>query len=288
MANYRNPAANRPPQLAAWELTNGLPVFFTNFWAQEICAPVGEAGFLSLVHNREGDSVEIWAHHPMTGESHLRARAQPGAPPAVAETLCENGEEFATGHEDGVVQFWSARDGQPRGRIQAHTNAVDGLRYSPDGRLLLSWTFYPREIKTWDSRSRRLLAINQFPGPVRLVLAFSPDGQECATAGFSSDVRRWDAESLRLRSVLPRQTGTVLQLAWSPDGRTLAAGSSSGRLQFWHAPTGRSLFTMLDFHSSLRSLTGLAFSPDGQWFAACDNDGLLHLWHGPRDVSPDQ
>jgi WD40 repeat protein len=195
---------------------------------------------------------------------------------------------FVTGHRDGGLQFWSARDGTARGRIAAHTDAVDGARFTPGGRRLMSWTLYPRIVKTWDVASRQVLAVNEFPGPVNLSLAFSPDGEECVTGGFGLDVRRWTTTTLGLRGVLPRQTGEIRQLAWSPDGRTLAAGSSDGKLQFWHAPTGRLLFTLLDQRDSLRGFTDAAFSPDGEWFAACANSGELHLWHGPAGVRPDR
>ena len=268
--------------LAAWNLVTRQPVFFTNPPAADGLFPPGETGFLTVALPTPDAPAEVWLHDVATGTSKLRVRLPLAATPPTCVALRGDGEEVVTGHRDGSLCWWDAHTGRLLAQQVSYADEVEGLRYSPDGRLLMSWSFSPRFMVSWDVATRRALATNEFPGPVILGFAFAPDGIECVSGGIGGDVRRWDAATLNLRGVLPRQHGDAQWMAWSPDARTLAVAGSDGRLQFWHTRTGRRLLALMDSGDSLPRVLGIAFSPNGEWFAACENSGELHLWHGPR------
>jgi len=275
--------ASKAGSLVARDLVLPRVVAFTNAPAVDTIFAPDASGFLTVTLPVNPSAAEIWFHELATGISTRRGRLPAVESAATCAALSFDGTHVATGHQDGSICWWSVTGENLLERRKLYNDPVEGVRFSPDGGHLMTWTFSPRRMVSWNSATRRPLATNDFPGPVPLSFVFSPDGQECLTGGWGMDVRRWDAGRLDLQSILPRQRGGIHSMAWSPDGRTVAAASDDGKLQFWHAPAERLLFTLLEFPNSTRRLRGLAFSPDGQWFAACEETGELHLWRGPNE-----
>ena len=71
-------------------------------------------------------------------------------------------------------------------------------------------------------------------------MAFSPDGQRLATAGYDRTVKVWDAATGQETLTLKGHAEDVLSVTFSPDGRRLAAGIRYGTVKIWDArPAGR-------------------------------------------------
>ena len=281
------PAASQPACMI-WNLATHAATVFTGVIPATIVFPSGDRRLLAAVVPTNGAAPELWEHDPSSGVSTLRAHLESSESPVVCLALRKDGNELATGHQDGSLQWWDARSGRLLAQQQAYADPVEGLRYSPDGRYLATWTWSPRDLRSWQVATRQCLATNHFPGPVALSFAFAPNGEECVTGGFGTDARVWRTASLDLLGIIPRQRGAMHRLAWSPDGLTIAAASQDGQLRFWHRSTWRHLLTLLDRSSDNRQLRDLAFSPDGQWFAACDDHGELHLWPAPPPEKADR
>ena len=56
-------------------------------------------------------------------------------------------------------------------------------------------------------------------------MAYSPDGQRIASAGFDKTVRLWDAATGKVKITLRGHTDMVWSVAFSPDGRELLSAS---------------------------------------------------------------
>jgi hypothetical protein len=106
-------------------------------------------------------------------------------------------------------------------------------------------------------------------------VAFSPDGQRLATAGWDQTVRIWDSATGKELLALKGHAGPVRSVAFSTDGQRLASGSDDKTVRIWDSATGKELFA---FKGHAGWLSAVAFSPDGQRLASANQDGSIHLW----------
>lgn len=161
----------------------------------------------------------------------------------------------------------------------AHSNAIRGLAYSPDGSRFVTIADGDSAAMVWDrfgpAEPLRLSLFQE----AALSVAFAPDGQSVAI-GRQSAVELWSAGDnerfARLDSLRHRSNS----LAFSPDGRTLlSAGERRGELKpdslhavIWDLRTGRAIH---DHRLPTGEYRGFIYAVDGTRF----------LWsHGTGDI----
>ncbi len=101
-----------------------------------------------------------------------------------------NGALLASGHDDGTVRVWGARELKVIHVMEGHADAIACLAWSPDG-LALATGDQDGTIRLWDAVSGE--ALHAFEGHIGFVasLAWSPDGQHLASSGNDGLVRLW-------------------------------------------------------------------------------------------------
>src|SRR3990172_2118896 len=108
------------------------------------------------------------------------------------QTICLafnfTGSELASGSSTGGLQIWDMGTGEAVLMLKGHADSVDGVTFSPDGRLLAS-VGDDNSLRVWDTQSGGLLMM----APVNdaLGIAFSPDGRAIAVGAFDGTVRLW-------------------------------------------------------------------------------------------------
>jgi WD40 repeat protein len=174
----------------------------------------------------------------------------------------------------GEIKLWEVATGSLVRTLSGHTNWVNSVAFSPDGRLLASGSS-DRTIKLWEVATGSLVrTLSGHTNWVRSV-AFSPDGRLLASGSDDKTIKLWEvATGSEVRS-LTGHTDYVRSVAFSPDGKLLASGSNDKTIKLWEVATG----------SEVRSLTGhtdyvrsVAFSPDGKLLASGSNDKTIKLW----------
>jgi len=160
-----------------------------------------------------------------------------------------------------------------------HTEAVWGVVFSPDGRLLTTASD-DGTARVWDPASgRHLRTLTGHAGGVRGV-AFRPDGRLLATASRDGTARVWDPATGRHLRTLTGHTGTVWGVAFSPDGRLLATASVDRTARVWDPVTGKHLRTLTGHAGRVRDV---AFSPDGRLLATAGSDQTARVWDPVAD-----
>src|SRR6266516_4041411 len=112
--------------------------------------------------------------------------------------------------------------------LEGHTDRVDPLAWSPDGKLLGSGS-KDQTVRLWDLTTGALLHTLEGHTGWVFVVAWSPNGKLLASsAHFAQDdgVWLWDPTTGVLLHTLEGHMGAVSSVAWSPDGKLLITGSS--------------------------------------------------------------
>jgi WD40 repeat protein len=194
-----------------------------------------------------------------------------------AQDLAVNGAGTlaATGSLDDTVRLWDLRPERDRRAAlttQSYTGTllgresenVDGVAFSPDGRLLASAA--SSAVKIWEVGERRHVAtLRDRDSYGWTSVSFSPDGRQVAAvghAGFEGDevVAVWRRTGGPPVRRLPVGRGALLlDVEFSPDGSLVAAAGLRGQVRLWSLPSGRTVRRI----ASEAGVEELAFSRDG-------------------------
>ena len=122
--------------------------------------------------------------------------------------------------------------------VEAHKNSVFAIRYSPDGRYLLSGS-RDAHLKVWDvfggyelktSIVAHMFTINH--------IDYSADGKHFVTCSMDKTIKVWDAETFKLLKVIDKARhaghGTSINtVLWSKHNNLLVSGSDDRSISIW-------------------------------------------------------
>ncbi|CAD7668024.1 unnamed protein product [Nyctereutes procyonoides] len=123
----------------------------------------------------------------------------------------------AIGSWDSTISIWDLRMATPvifHQELEGHSGNISCLCHSASG-LLASGS--------WDKTTKSLLV--QLKGQVTWVksIAFSPDGSQLASAGYSHMVKVWDCNTGKCIETLKGVLDVAHACAFTPDGKLLVS-----------------------------------------------------------------
>jgi WD40 repeat protein len=213
-----------------------------------------------------------------------------------------DGRYLAYGGSDGTTRVWAVDSGVEQFTFRSHTQAVEAVRFSPDGVCLATCCPGSGRVKLWDmtrhpeyaTLARTCVTAGDVPvwdllrgdgprlsrtGPDIEALGFTPDGNRLVSVTVGGAVQTWDADSgmLLAERTLPLAAELITPAVLAdlaPGGRYLAARARDDRrvVRIWDVQTAQEVRALRDHH---HPVFVVRFSPDGKLLAtcACDRNG---------------
>jgi len=145
---------------------------------------------------------------------------------------------LSVAYSDNFIRTYDLSTWKLINEIEAHKLSVFAIRYSPDGRYLLSGS-RDAHLKVWDvfggyalktSIVAHMFAINH--------IDYSADSKHFVTCSMDKSIKVWDAETFNLLKVIDKARhaghGTSINtLLWSKHNNLLVSGSDDRSISIW-------------------------------------------------------
>ncbi|POY71835.1 hypothetical protein BMF94_5196 [Rhodotorula taiwanensis] len=189
-----------------------------------------------------------------------------------------DGQQVATGGDDGKVKIWNATSGFCFVTFEDHASAVTAVDFAKQGQVVFSASL-DGTVRAFDLIRYRNFRTFTTPAPVQFnSLAVDPSG-EIVCAGGTGDgfeIYMWSTQTGKLIDILAGHEGPVSALAFSPLGDRLVSASWDKSIRVWDT-YGRS--TAVEPFPLKADALALAFRPDGKEVAVSTLDGQISLWN---------
>jgi len=245
-------------------LAVGLAVF--------LLAAIAAAWFaLNQQAQAEANQAEAEANLALSESQRFAAEAntvmQSGGDPELAALLSLRALDAAYTSQADIALQQASKGDYGRRLLTGHTDEVDGLAFSPDGRFALSGSL-DNTARLWDVETGQVIhTLTGHTAGIRNV-AYSPDGNYLLTGSGDNTARLWDAETGQELYTLTGHTAEVNGVAFSPDGRYAITAGWEGTVRFWDVETGREVRSFTEDEG----IYEMALSPDGQYILTGNKD----------------
>ncbi len=157
-----------------------------------------------------------------------------------------------------------------------HTDSVNDVAFSPDGRWVLTASS-DGTVRVWDAVSGEA----RFETPLEHTshifhASFSPDGRRIVTASADPTACIWDAVSGQLIHRLHGHKDAVRDAHFSPDGSQVVTASDDTTARVWDAATGKELLLTPLSHG--KAVVRASFDLDGKHILTASEDGSARVW----------
>jgi WD40 repeat protein len=197
--------------------------------------------------------------------------------PVAAVAFSPDGKYLAAGTY-GRVTIWDLAAVKPAKVLTNVLAAVNDLKFSPDGKLLVVAGGQPSakgDLRIYQVDGWKLLHVLPGHDDVVAGIVFTVDGKRLASASFDKTVRIWDVAAAKLEQTLTGHSDFVYAVGFSPDGKWLVSASKDRSVKMVDTTTGKSIFT---FSGMNEDVLAVAVSPDGKQVVSSGFESNLFIW----------
>ncbi|HRE46929.1 MAG TPA: TIR domain-containing protein [Aggregatilineales bacterium] len=248
-----------------WETVSGKEIRrFTEHQAPVYRVAFSPDGRYALSGDQQGQ-VRLWATDKSQTVRQFTAES-----PVYSVDYSPDGRYVAAGMDGGDVVIWDTRTESVVRRWKADDVHLNEVRFSPDGRYLVTLNAGARNVILWDiATGKRQRDYGQYPRE-GWDIAFSPDGQYLAVGNLDGIAYLYDTMTGALLRTFAGHSKNVYGVALSPDGTSLVTVSADGRMILWEVASGKQLRI---FEGDGVEILTVAFSPDGRYIVTGGGGG---------------
>ncbi|MCB0836752.1 MAG: WG repeat-containing protein [Bacteroidetes bacterium] len=222
--------------------------------------PVGSTGNISydgqMILVSEGSSAKIYSRDSLK----LLSSIPLGGVPRAMNWSKDGKYILSAVGNNG--QIHEVQTGQKTARFEAHNYPINSIRFSPNGKYVITGAEDNLAIIWNRERGESKRPIHYLEhihsGPI-LDVAFSPDNRFVATASADSTAGIWNSSTGQLEGYLLNHGFPVISVAFSPDSRSIMTASANGKIALWDL-NGTKQF---EKHILGETLSHVSFSADG-------------------------
>jgi hypothetical protein len=279
-----------------WNLADGTSREFRghDWWVWSVAFSPDEKRFVTA--SQDGSAI-VW--NIATGQASPPFLAHTG--PVYSAAFSPDGEHVATGSYDKSILIWRPQDLKtqdldkllnqlvsdtitpqqtPFVGLEGHTAGVRTVRFSSDGKLLVSGG-NDNNVCVWDVATHQM--VKKLRGHASRVSAalFMPGNDRVLSAAYDHYAKLWNIskyEEVRVLGgrVLKGHHDSVLGATFSPDGKTVVTASRDRSAVAWDVATGKQLRSYTEGHAYLASAA--LFFPDGKRVLTAAVDNTARIW----------
>jgi WD40 repeat protein len=148
----------------------------------------------------------------------------------IATGGISSGEENLSKKE--CLKIWGAKTGKLVANLEGHTDRVNCLAWTADGKMLISGSS-GSSIRTWNTTTWQQIAV--LTGHTHSVygIAISPNGRILASASWDNTARLWNLENGQPIGLPLQHEHNIRCTSFSTDGKLLATGCDDDNAYSW-------------------------------------------------------
>ena len=216
-----------------WNAITGEQLFVLEGFSKAISqikfSPEGK--FLAVVEYY-GSIVRLW---DMSNGNQINQFRGSGAH-ITSMDFSKDGNLFVIGSGNNFIRFMDVKTGKEIQTLNSQNCSNYGLKFSDNGKKLVSGVYSGKIICLWDVDSmKRLHVLEGHTGEI-YDAQFSSDGLILASSSWDKSVRLWSVETGRELKILEGHTNSVSGVQFLSNGKLLLSRGWDGTIRLWGIP----------------------------------------------------